>query len=111
MGPAADSAALAAAVRPETRMVYVETPANPTLDLVDSTSRPRRWRGRRGIPLAVDNTFAGPHLQRPLEQGADIVLHSMTKSLNGHADVVAGIVVTRDPAALAACRDAATTSE
>ena len=59
------------------------------------------------MPLAVDNTFAGPHLQRPIEHGADIVLHSMTKSLNGHADVVAGIVVAREPRVLAALKETA----
>lgn len=104
--PAADSGALAAAVRPETRLIYVETPANPTMDLVDLGAA-AAVASRAGIPLVVDNTFAGPHLQRPIELGADIVLHSMTKSLNGHGDVVAGIVVARRPEHLTACRDAA----
>jgi methionine-gamma-lyase len=103
---AGDSAALAAAIRPETRLIYVETPANPTLDLVDLRAAADVAHAA-GILLAVDNTFAGPHLQRPLEQGADLVLHSMTKSLNGHSDVVAGIVVARDPERLQACRDVA----
>jgi methionine-gamma-lyase len=103
---ASDAAGLAAAIRPETRLVFIETPANPTLDLVDLAAASAAARAA-GIPLVVDNTFAGPHLQRPLEQGADIVLHSMTKSLNGHSDVVAGIVVARDAALLAGCRDAA----
>ena len=105
---AVDSAALAAAIRPETRLVYVETPANPTLDLVDLAAASAAARAA-GIPLIVDNTFAGPHLQRPMAWGADIVLHSMTKSLNGHSDVVAGIVVAREPAMLAVLRDAAIT--
>ena len=83
------------ALRPETRLMYVETPANPTLDLVD-LSEASRIAHAAGIPLVVDNTFAGPHLQRPLELGADVVVHSMTKSLNGHSDVVAGIVVARE---------------
>jgi methionine-gamma-lyase len=104
--PAADSAALARAVRPETRLVFVETPANPTMDLVDLGAAAAVAK-RAGIPLVVDNTFAGPHLQRPLELGAQIVLHSMTKSLNGHGDVVAGIVVTQHPEHLSACRAAA----
>ncbi|MCM2315440.1 MAG: aminotransferase class I/II-fold pyridoxal phosphate-dependent enzyme [Thermoanaerobaculia bacterium] len=104
----ADSAALKAAIRPETRLVYIETPANPTVDLVDMEAAVAAARGA-GIPLVVDNTFAGPILQRPLEQGADIVLHSMTKSLNGHADVVAGIVVARKPEHLKAIRDVAVT--
>lgn len=103
---AADTAALAAAVRPATRLILVETPANPTLDLVDLAATAAVAR-EAGVPLVVDNTFAGPYLQRPLEQGAEIVLHSMTKSLNGHADVVAGVVVTRRPGLLTACRDAA----
>lgn len=104
--PAADGGALAAAVRPETRLIYVETPANPTMDLVDLKAA-AAVADRAGIPLVVDNTFAGPHLQRPIELGADIVLHSMTKSLNGHGDVVAGIVVARHPEHLTACSDAA----
>ncbi len=106
--PAADSRALKDAIRPETRLVFAETPANPTLDLVDLAAAAEAARSA-GIPLVVDNTFAGPHLQRPLELGADIVLHSATKSLNGHADVVAGIVVAADPVRLAAIRDAART--
>ena len=103
-----DGDALASAIRPETRLVYVETPANPTLDLVDLAAAAQAARGS-GIPLVVDNTFAGPCLQRPIEWGADIVLHSMTKSLNGHSDVVAGVVVARDPDMLAVLRDAAVT--
>lgn len=105
---AADAAGLAAAIRPETRMIYVETPANPTVDLVDLEAAAKAAHDA-GVPLVVDNTFAGPWLQRPLETGADIVLHSMTKSLNGHADVVAGIVVAREPRHLVALRDTART--
>jgi len=104
--PATDNAALAAAIRPETRLIYVETPANPTLDLVDLAAASAIARAAV-IPLVVDNTFAGPHLQRPITLGADVVLHSMTKSLNGHSDVIAGIVIARDPAMLAVLRDAA----
>jgi len=106
--PANDSAALTAAIRPETRLVYVETPANPTLDLVDLAAASASARAA-GIPLIVDNTFASPHLQRPIAFGADVVLHSMTKSLNGHSDVIAGIVVAREPKMLATLRDAAIT--
>lgn len=105
---AADAEGLTKAIRPETRLIYVETPANPTVDLVDLESAIAAAR-KAGIPLVVDNTFAGPHLQRPIEMGADIVLHSMTKSLNGHGDVVAGIVVARDEANLKLVRDAART--
>jgi len=104
--PATDAAALTAAIRPETRLIYVETPANPTLDLVDLIAASATARGA-GIPLVVDNTFAGPYLQRPIELGADVVLHSATKSLNGHSDVIAGVVVARDPSMLKTLRDAA----
>jgi methionine-gamma-lyase len=106
--PATDSAALAAAIRPETRLILVETPANPTLDLVDLAAAAAAAH-TAGIPLVVDNTFAGPHLQRPIEWGADIVLHSMTKSLNGHSDVVAGIIVARERAMLTQLRETAST--
>jgi len=104
--PAADADALRAAVRPNTKLVFVETPANPSLDLVDLRAAATVAR-EAGAPLAVDNTFAGPHLQRPIELGADIVLHSATKSLNGHTDVVAGIVVAREPRLLAALKETA----
>ncbi|NCO69717.1 MAG: methionine gamma-lyase, partial [Acidobacteria bacterium] len=104
--PATDTAALAAAVRPDTCFVYVETPANPTMDLVDLAAAAETAH-RAGLPLVVDNTFAGPYLQRPIEFGADVVLHSMTKSLNGHTDVVAGIVVAKDPATLQLLQDVA----
>lgn len=101
---AADMEALRAAIRPETRLVYVETPANPTLDLVDLAEAARTAHAA-GARLVVDNTFASPHLQRPFEYGADLVLHSMTKFLNGHSDVVAGIVVAREAGVLARLRD------
>ena len=106
--PATDSAALATAIRPETRLILVETPANPTLDLVDLSAASSAAQ-TANIPLVVDNTFAGPHLQRPIEWGADIVLHSMTKSLNGHSDVVAGIIVARERAMLTQLRETAST--
>ena len=103
---AADTDAVRAAVRPDTRMLYVETPANPTMDLVDLAAV-AAIAHEASVPLVVDNTFAGPHLQRPIEFGADVVVHSMTKSLNGHADVVAGVTVARDLAVLQAVRDTA----
>ena len=81
------------AIRPETVMLYVETPENPTIRLTDIAAC-ATIAGEHGLLLVVDNTFATPLLQRPLELGADIVVHSMTKFLNGHADVVAGIIVT-----------------
>ena len=81
------------AMRPNTRMVYVETPANPTIKLTDIAGCARIAHEQDAL-LVVDNTFMSPVLQRPLEHGADVVLHSMTKFLNGHADVVAGMIVT-----------------
>jgi methionine-gamma-lyase len=104
--PANDVAAIEAAIRPDTRLVFIETPANPTLDLVDIRVVAAIAHSA-GVPLVVDNTFAGPHLQRPIELGADVVLHSMTKSLNGHSDVVAGALVAAQPAMLRALRDTA----
>ncbi len=81
-----------AVLRPETRMLYIETPENPTIRLTDIEACAEIAR-QHDLLLVVDNTFATPVLQRPLEHGADIVVHSMTKFLNGHADVVAGIIV------------------
>ncbi|MGH9419770.1 MAG: trans-sulfuration enzyme family protein, partial [Thermoanaerobaculia bacterium] len=92
--PVTDMGGLLSALRPETRLIYIETPANPTLDLADIETAVAIARFAC-IPLVVDNTFAGPHLQRPLEMGADVVVHSMTKSLNGHSDVIAGMIVAR----------------
>jgi methionine-gamma-lyase len=88
----ADLDAVRAALRPETRMIFVETPANPTIVLSDIAAIADIARDH-GALLVVDNTFATPLLQRPLELGADIVMHSMTKFLNGHTDVVAGMIV------------------
>ncbi len=103
---ATDVAAMRKEVRSDTRLIFVETPANPTLDLVDLEAAAALARSH-GISLVVDNTFAGPLLQQPLRIGADIVVHSMTKSLNGHSDVVAGIVVTADPTLLDSIRQTA----
>ena len=96
----ADAASLAAALRPETRMIWVETPTNPTLKLCDLAQVGRLGRAR-GILTVADNTFASPYLQRPLEHGFDIVVHSATKYLNGHSDVIAGLVAIADRAELA----------
>ena len=85
-----------AAVTPETRLVYVETPANPTLMLTDLREAVRAAKPV-GAAVLADNTFASPVNQRPLEFGVDGVLHSATKYLGGHSDVVAGAVVTRTP--------------
>ena len=83
------------AMRPETRLVFIETPANPTIKLTDIAAC-AEIAHRHGALLVVDNTFMSPYLQRPFEMGADVVLHSMTKFLNGHSDIVAGMIVPRD---------------
>jgi len=81
------------AVRPNTRMVYIETPANPTIKLTDLAACGALAR-KIGALFVVDNTFSSPLLQQPFRFGADVVVHSMTKYLNGHADVVAGMIVS-----------------
>ncbi len=92
----ADQDALAAAIRPETRQVWVETPTNPMLAVVD-ISAVADVAHASGVDVVVDNTFATPYLQNPLELGADAVVHSSTKYLGGHSDVVGGfIAVNRD---------------
>jgi cystathionine gamma-lyase len=87
-----NDAALKAAIRPETRMIWLETPTNPMLKVVDIAAV-AAVAHEHGALLVVDNTFASPVLQRPLELGADIVVHSATKYLNGHSDMVGGIAV------------------
>jgi cystathionine gamma-lyase len=87
-----DRASLEAALRPDTRMIWVETPTNPLLKLVDLAMVAAVAR-QRGIVAVADNTFASPYVQRPLELGFDLVLHSATKYLNGHSDMVGGVVV------------------
>ena len=84
-----------AAVKSNTKVIYVETPGNPTLAITD-IEETAKIAHKIGAKLVVDNTFMSPALQRPLEFGADIVLHSLTKFINGHADVVGGIVVVKD---------------
>jgi cystathionine gamma-lyase len=95
-----DIEALKAAMRPQTRMIWVETPTNPMLKIVDIAAVAAVAR-QHGVLLVVDNTFASPMLQRPLELGADIVVHSATKFLNGHSDMVGGVAVVGDNAELA----------
>lgn len=85
---------LAAAIGPRTRMVYCETPANPNMRLVDIAAVAEIAHRQQAL-LLVDNTYCTPYLQRPLEQGADIVVHSATKYIGGHGDLLAGLVVTR----------------
>lgn len=85
------------AARPNTRMFWIETPANPLLQLVDVAAVSRHAHAR-GIHVVADNTFASPFFQRPLTQGADIVLHSTTKYISGHSDVIGGAVLVSKPA-------------
>jgi cystathionine gamma-lyase len=88
----ADAQALESAIRPSTRLIWIETPTNPLLKLVD-LERVAAIAKRRGIWSAADNTFASPYVQRPLEHGFDLVVHSTTKYLNGHSDMVGGTAV------------------
>ena len=95
-----DTEALKAALKPATRMIWAETPTNPMLKLVD-LARLGAFARKHGLILVVDNTFCSPMLQRPIEYGADIVVHSATKYLNGHSDMVGGIAVVGGDAGLA----------
>jgi cystathionine gamma-lyase len=95
-----DLAAFEAAIRPNTRMVWIETPTNPTLKLVDIAAVAESAK-KRGLIVVVDNTFCSPALQRPIELGADIVMHSATKYINGHSDIVGGLAVVGERADLA----------
>jgi cystathionine gamma-lyase len=95
-----DAAALKAALKPNTRMIWAETPTNPMLTVVD-LAKAGAFARKHGLIFVVDNTFCSPILQRPLEYGADLVLHSATKYLNGHSDMVGGVVVAGDDKALA----------
>jgi cystathionine gamma-lyase len=94
-----DPAALEAAIRPNTRLVWVETPTNPLLKLVDLSAVAALAR-RRGLISVCDNTFATPFIQRPLEHGFDIVVHSATKYLNGHSDALGGVAAVGTNASL-----------
>lgn len=88
---------LLGALRPETRMVWIESPTNPMLKITDIRAIGKICR-ERGVILVIDNTFASPHLQRPLELGCDIVVHSTTKYLNGHSDIIGGVaIVGKEP--------------
>ncbi|MBR9907556.1 MAG: cystathionine gamma-synthase [Gammaproteobacteria bacterium] len=91
----ADLSAVEAAITPKTRMIWIETPSNPMLKLVDIKAVAAIAKQHNMI-VVVDNTFATPYNQRPLEMGADIVMHSATKYLNGHSDMVGGIAVVGD---------------
>ena len=93
--PVGDVDAIRAAIRPETKLVWLETPTNPLLNIGDIAAVSEVAKGA-GARLVVDNTFASPYLQQPLTLGADVVLHSSTKYLGGHSDVVGGLLVTDD---------------
>ncbi|MEM9169908.1 MAG: cystathionine gamma-synthase [Pseudomonadota bacterium] len=84
-----------AAIRPETKLVWIETPTNPLLKIVDIEAIAAAAR-KRGVLVGCDNTFASPYCQRPLDLGADIVMHSATKYLGGHSDVISGVLVVND---------------
>ncbi|MDX8467712.1 cystathionine gamma-synthase [Mesorhizobium sp. VK23B] len=90
-----DLAAVEAAIRPETKLLWVETPTNPLLRIVDLEGLASLAK-RKGLLTVADNTFASPYIQRPLELGIDIVVHSTTKYLNGHSDMVGGVAVVGD---------------
>ncbi|MDP3149617.1 MAG: aminotransferase class I/II-fold pyridoxal phosphate-dependent enzyme, partial [Ignavibacteria bacterium] len=83
------------AIKKNTKVLYIETPANPTMEITDLKACAEIAR-KHNLILVVDNTFATPYLQKPLDLGADVVIHSVTKFINGHADIVGGIVVTKE---------------
>lgn len=91
-----DPSQVRAALRPNTRLVYIETPSNPAMHVTDIEAVTAITH-ENGSLVVVDNTFASPYLQNPLDLGADVVLHSITKFINGHADVVGGVIVAKDP--------------
>ena len=99
-----DIGQLTAALRPDTKMVWVETPSNPLLKLADLTAIAKLCRTRNIVAVA-DNTFASPWVQRPLESGFDVVVHSTTKYLNGHSDVIGGVAIIADEDRLAPMRE------
>lgn len=88
-----DLAAVEAAIQPNTKAIYFETPANPTMQVTDIAAVSALKQSHPGLRVIVDNTFAPPPVQRPLSLGADVVVHSVTKYINGHGDVIGGVVV------------------
>lgn len=84
------------AIKPNTKVLYIETPANPTMEITDIKACAEIAK-KHNLILVVDNTFCSPYLQKPLDLGADVVLHSITKFINGHADIVGGVIVAKDP--------------
>lgn len=93
---ATDMESIAAAIRPETKALYLETPSNPLIKITDLKAAAALAK-EKGLITIVDNTFMTPYLQRPLELGCDVVVHSGTKFLNGHSDVICGFAVAKDP--------------
>ncbi len=89
-----DLSLIESSIKPNTKMLYLETPANPTITLTD-IEEASKIAHKHGIIVVVDNTFSSPYLQKPLDLGADVVLHSLTKFINGHADIVGGAVVAK----------------
>lgn len=85
-----------AAIKSNTKVLYIETPANPTMEITDIRACAKIAR-EHNLILVVDNTFCSPYLQKPLDMGADVVLHSITKFINGHADIVGGVIVAKEP--------------
>jgi methionine-gamma-lyase len=90
-----DASLIEKSFKPNTKVLFIETPANPTMDITDIAAC-AEIAHKHGALLVVDNTFCSPYLQNPLDLGADIVFHSMTKFINGHADIVAGIVIAKE---------------
>lgn len=101
----ADIEAVKAAMRPNTKMLYVETPANPTMEISDIEAC-AEIAHKAGALLVVDNTFCSPYLSNPIDLGADVVLHSITKFINGHADIVGGVVAAKEADVYAKLRNA-----
>lgn len=99
-----DLSQLKQAIRPETKMVWLETPTNPMMKIVDIAAAAEIAHQHAGVVVVVDNTFMTPYFQRPLDLGADVVVHSLTKYMNGHSDVVMGAVIAKNPEILARLR-------
>ena len=95
MFDAADLSQLEPLIKPNTKVIYVESPANPTMVLVDIAAV-AEIAHRHGVKVFVDNTFATPYNTRPLELDADVVIHSLTKYMGGHGDILGGAVVSND---------------
>jgi len=91
------------AIKPNTKVLYLETPTNPTISLTD-IKKASEIAHKHGLIVVVDNTFCSPYLQKPLDLGADVALHSLTKFINGHADIVGGALIAKDPEVYAKLR-------